>query len=79
MKVFQRLTGKSNAITAPEDVPNAKSSSDADVEYTYDELLDRVFKVMREKNPDMVAGEKKHIVLKPPQVFSFSSHFIQIY
>ena len=23
---------------------------------------------MREKNPDMVAGEKKRIVMKPPQV-----------
>lgn len=42
--------------------------SDTDRDYTYDELLKRVFNIMREKNPDMVAGEKKRFVMKPPQV-----------
>ncbi|XP_062897112.1 eukaryotic translation initiation factor 2 subunit 2 [Mobula hypostoma] len=37
-------------------------------DYTYDELLTRVFNIMREKNPDMVAGEKRKFVMKPPQV-----------
>uniref|UniRef100_A0A673JQM3 Eukaryotic translation initiation factor 2 subunit 2 n=2 Tax=Sinocyclocheilus rhinocerous TaxID=307959 RepID=A0A673JQM3_9TELE len=37
-------------------------------DYTYDELLNRVFNIMREKNPDMVAGEKRKFVMKPPQV-----------
>jgi len=37
-------------------------------DYTYDELLARVFEIMRMKNPDMVAGEKKKFVMKPPQV-----------
>jgi translation initiation factor 2 subunit 2 len=37
-------------------------------DYTYDELLKRVFDIMRDKNPDMVAGEKKRFVMKPPQV-----------
>ncbi|KAK1156347.1 eukaryotic translation initiation factor 2 subunit 2-like [Huso huso] len=37
-------------------------------DYTYDELLYRVFNIMREKNPDMVAGEKRKFVMKPPQV-----------
>lgn len=32
------------------------------------QLLDRVFDIMRAKNPDMVAGEKRKFVLKPPQV-----------
>ena len=32
------------------------------------QLLDRVFNIMREKNPDMVAGEKRKFVMKPPQV-----------
>jgi len=41
---------------------------DTDRDYTYDELLKRVFDIMREKNPDMVAGEKKRFVMKPPQV-----------
>uniref|UniRef100_A0A131XW41 Eukaryotic translation initiation factor 2 subunit 2 n=1 Tax=Ixodes ricinus TaxID=34613 RepID=A0A131XW41_IXORI len=42
--------------------------SGSDRDYTYDELLQRVFNVMREKNPDMVAGEKKKLVMRPPQV-----------
>ncbi|KAJ8400830.1 hypothetical protein AAFF_G00391840 [Aldrovandia affinis] len=37
-------------------------------DYTYDELLNRAFNIMREKNPDMVAGEKRKFVMKPPQV-----------
>uniref|UniRef100_A0A023GFY3 Putative translation initiation factor 2 beta subunit n=1 Tax=Amblyomma triste TaxID=251400 RepID=A0A023GFY3_AMBTT len=37
---------------------NTWSGSDRD--YTYDELLQRVFNIMREKNPDMVAGEKRN-------------------
>jgi translation initiation factor 2 subunit 2 len=37
-------------------------------DYTYDELLNRVFNIMREKNPDMVTGEKRKFVMKPPQV-----------
>lgn len=44
------------------------SWSNTDRDYTYDELLNRVFDIMREKNPDMVAGEKKRFVMKPPQV-----------
>jgi len=42
--------------------------SDTDRDYTYEELLKRVFNIMREKNPDMVAGEKKRFTMKPPQV-----------
>uniref|UniRef100_A0A2I3GFU0 Eukaryotic translation initiation factor 2 subunit 2 n=1 Tax=Nomascus leucogenys TaxID=61853 RepID=A0A2I3GFU0_NOMLE len=33
-----------------------------------DYLLNHVFNIMREKNPDMVAGEKKKFVMQPPQV-----------
>lgn len=40
----------------------------SDRDYSYDELLTRVFDIMREKNPEMVAGEKKKIVMRPPQV-----------
>jgi len=39
-----------------------------DRDYTYDELLTRVFDIMKEKNPDMVAGEKRRFVMRPPQV-----------
>lgn len=41
---------------------------ESDRDYTYDELLQRVFGIMRDKNPDMVAGEKKKFVMRPPQV-----------
>lgn len=50
---------------APQEGP-AWQGTDRD--YTYDELLQRAFDLMREKNPDMVAGEKKRFVMKPPQV-----------
>lgn len=40
----------------------------SDRDYTYDELLERVFGIMKEKNPEMVAGEKKKFVMRPPQV-----------
>lgn len=39
----------------------------SDRDYTYDELLQRVFSIMRDKNPEMVAGDKR-FVMKPPQV-----------
>lgn len=54
-----------------ENVSKAKGTLgwiDTDRDYTYDELLKRVFDIMREKNPDMVAGEKKRFIMKPPQV-----------
>lgn len=40
----------------------------SDRDYTYDELLTRVFDIMRDKNPDMVAGKKQKFVMRPPQV-----------
>lgn len=41
--------------------------SGTDREYTYEELLDRVFGILREKNPELT-GERRRTVLKPPQV-----------
>ncbi|ESO90329.1 hypothetical protein LOTGIDRAFT_233830 [Lottia gigantea] len=46
----------------------SKSWSGTDRDYTYDELLQRVFDIMREKNPEMISGEKKKFVMRPPQV-----------
>merc|ERR1712156_356165 len=45
----------------------------SDIDYLYDELLQRVFGIMRDKNPDMVAGEKKKFVMRPPQVVRVGS------
>lgn len=50
--------GQENLIDAKQDWPD----------YTYEELLEMVFDIMRVRNPDMVAGEKKKFVMKPPQV-----------
>ncbi|RWS12199.1 eukaryotic translation initiation factor 2 subunit 2-like protein, partial [Dinothrombium tinctorium] len=46
--------------------PSAWANSDRD--YTYEELLQHVFNIIREKNPDIIAGEKKRLVMRPPQV-----------
>uniref|UniRef100_A0AC35U9M0 EIF2B_5 domain-containing protein n=1 Tax=Rhabditophanes sp. KR3021 TaxID=114890 RepID=A0AC35U9M0_9BILA len=37
-------------------------------DYSYEELLDLVFGIMREKNPELVTGDKKKFVMKPPLV-----------
>merc|ERR1711892_1255151 len=50
------------------DAYNADPWKDSDRDYQYDELLQRVFGIMRDKNPEMVAGEKKKFVMRPPQV-----------
>lgn len=42
-------------------------------DYTYEELLKRAVDMMRDKNPDMQAGEKKKYVMKPPQVLRHGS------
>lgn len=47
---------------------NQQSWIGVDRDYTYDELLTRVFEIMREKNPEMVAGKKQKFVMRPPQV-----------
>jgi translation initiation factor 2 subunit 2 len=40
----------------------------SDRDYTYDELLFRVFDIMRTKNPEMASGTKQKFVMRPPQV-----------
>ncbi|VDN05754.1 unnamed protein product [Thelazia callipaeda] len=37
-------------------------------DYTYEQLLELVFGIMRERNPDLAAGENKKFMMKPPQV-----------
>lgn len=38
-----------------------------DRDYIYEELLDRVFNILRENNPEL-AGEKRRTIMRPPQV-----------
>ena len=40
----------------------------SDRDYQYDEILQRVFGIMRDKNPEMVGGDRKKFVMRPPQV-----------
>merc|ERR1711973_765234 len=42
--------------------------SGSDRDYQYDELLQRVFGIMRDKNPEMGTGKTKKFVMRPPQV-----------
>lgn len=51
---------------AAEDSSTTWFGSDRD--YTYDELLKRVFEIILDKNPDMAAGRKPKFVMRPPQV-----------
>merc|ERR1712183_927516 len=46
---------------------NADPWKDSDRDYQYDELLQRVYTIMKEKNPDTVVGETKKFVMRPPQ------------
>jgi len=58
----------------PEATPGAvedkegEPTEDDTREYTYEELLTRVFDIMRAKNPNMIEGGKRKFVMKPPQV-----------
>lgn len=52
---------------------NSDPWTGSDRDYTYDELLQRVFGIMRDKNPEMVAGEKKKFIMRPPQVVRVGS------
>merc|ERR1711874_571984 len=52
-----------------EDDSNATTAwANQDRDYTYDELLQRVYNIIKDKNPDSVMGEKKKFVMRPPQV-----------
>ncbi|XP_068142730.1 LOW QUALITY PROTEIN: eukaryotic translation initiation factor 2 subunit 2 [Drosophila tropicalis] len=47
---------------------NSSTWAGSDRDYTYDELLKRVFEIILDKNPDMAAGRKPKFVMRPPQV-----------
>jgi translation initiation factor 2 beta subunit (eIF-2beta)/eIF-5 len=65
-KSFSSLLIKSHLFLVDENNVNQWLGSDRD--YTYDELLNRVFEIILEKNPDMAAGRKPKFVMRPPQV-----------
>jgi len=42
--------------------------ANSDRDYSYEELLNHVFNIIKEKNPDIIAGEKRRLIMRPPQV-----------
>ncbi|XP_071446663.1 eukaryotic translation initiation factor 2 subunit 2 isoform X2 [Hetaerina americana] len=71
-KDFDELMAEEEKKEAEEKENSEETShttwSGSDRDYTYDELITRVFNIMREKNPDMVAGKKQKFIMRPPQV-----------
>eukprot|EP00039_Didymoeca_costata_P018365 m.333170 g.333170 ORF g.333170 m.333170 type:complete len:306 (+) comp17086_c0_seq1:137-1054(+) len=47
--------------------------ANSDRDYEYSELLERVFDIMRAKNPNLIQGEKRRFIMKPPQVIRLGS------
>ena len=56
-----------NGEESGEFLPTAESWLGSDRDYTYRELLSRVFGILRTNNPDL-AGEKRKFTIVPPQV-----------
>lgn len=54
-------------VSATTNGQSALQWANSDRDYTYDELLDLVFNIIKEKNPE-IAGERKKLVMRPPQV-----------
>merc|ERR1712062_730335 len=73
-KKKKRGDGQEDSNKADDDNKENEEDEDAttwggsDRDYTYDELLQRVYTIMKEKNPDTVVGETKKFVMRPPQV-----------
>jgi len=60
---------ESESLAAPSNASSGATLwANSDRDYTYDELLQHVFNIIKEKNPDMIAGEKRRLVMRPPQV-----------
>lgn len=51
-----------------EDQQDENPWMESDRDYTYEELLQRVFSIMRDKNPDMMDRRGRTFVMRPPQV-----------
>ncbi|EDQ86775.1 uncharacterized protein MONBRDRAFT_33635 [Monosiga brevicollis MX1] len=49
-------------------VTSTADDGDEGTVHPYSVLLDRVFAIIKEKNPELISGEKKKFTMKPPQV-----------
>jgi len=62
------FTGKKKKKTPKATTTSTESWEDSDRDYEYNELLDRVFQMLSENNPDLAKSKKKSIQIKPPEV-----------
>jgi len=66
-KKKKKKSKKAKEVDLPEVDQDEMESKNDEPDYTYDQLLTRVFGIMRRANPEMVSGEKKKFVISPPQ------------
>jgi len=62
------IDGQDDNKENEDDSGDTTAWANQDRDYTYDELLQRVYNIIKDKNPDSVMGEKKKFVMRPPQV-----------
>lgn len=55
------------SAAAPAEVAEGEPWRNSERDYTYEELVNRVFSILRQNNPDL-AGEKRKFTIVPPQV-----------
>uniref|UniRef100_A0A0K8SMY6 Eukaryotic translation initiation factor 2 subunit 2 n=1 Tax=Lygus hesperus TaxID=30085 RepID=A0A0K8SMY6_LYGHE len=60
--------GHTETERKPEPENESQKWVGSDRDYTYDELLTRVFDIIRDKNPGMLPDRKAKFVMRPPQV-----------
>jgi len=81
-KIPEEYAEYAGFLMVEDDVAEVKSVSKAEDtaawagsnrDYHYTELLERVFDIMRAKNPNMAQGEKRRFVMKPPSVIRVGS------
>lgn len=64
--ILTEIDSESKPVEQEDENANPWDQSDRD--YFYEELIQRAFGIMKQKNPEMVSGEKKKFVMRPPQV-----------
>ncbi|KAF7990231.1 hypothetical protein HCN44_000036 [Aphidius gifuensis] len=68
-----KIEENTNTDNRDNDTVEEEAWVDNERDYTHEELLERIFNIMREKNPDMVAGKKQKFIMRPPQVVRIGS------
>ncbi|KAM7358870.1 eukaryotic translation initiation factor 2 subunit beta [Cochliomyia hominivorax] len=67
-KEGDEVTGEEKSGEPAVSDEHLEAERDSDKDYSYDELLKRIFEIILDKNPEMAAGRKPKFVMRPPQV-----------